>query len=730
MQFIVKMISLKNLELKKDESIKGKSKYIINGNKYFAEEAAIKYYEHLRYSALWTENDYWWVLMALLFWDIIFAKVPGSVNAKFGGNKELYPNDPGFNDAYEFMKISGLPSDFFTTDFYERRKDLIKNKIFELINTDLRQRIIHSYNQNYGKTCRPIENWDKFSLEQLLIPVNTMDNEKFLKILYRLISNFRDNRSGLPDLVVYNHDKIFFSEVKSENDRVSEKQRTWHNFLSDELDMKVELFLINHTVNKIKRLKRSYNFSFKDFPAYILFLDKANGHMIGKDFQGYFKYEYEVDTNLLLEEAIQVHHLTESDLSFRVEQSTVNSLKKILRNHGLKVSGRKKELIERVKDNLTENEIKDDFPDNYYVLTDEGINLVKDNDHILYYHKSKIRVFSLEKYHELLKDENKKDPNLKYDLALNLLEEYALKERKAGNWGLYRCSLLLLAYVYEDVKDELRALEHYFKVINIDFSGLSNNNSYDPQFCILAPGLIPLMIKLIERLDLDDKSIEKMYHAAEKQVKLPKTALKSKESFKYLMRAIKGDLEGANSIIKNKTRSVVSEDLEYEMARKDVTSTLDYSIKTNSDINNINIDKSVIEKKYCPSCGIMIKIQTNFCRNCGEDLHKQVLFKGNADFSSSKEEGINNAETVKVSNREKEQLNYIVDKKEVKKEIKRLTGGFILSKEYKQKLNENGLSIGDGIKIQKELKNRFKEGCSDISEIEAAFYLLIQQNKN
>ncbi|MBV1728767.1 MAG: hypothetical protein KUA33_00720, partial [Methanobacterium sp.] len=92
--------------------------------------------------------------------------------------------------------------------------------------------------------------------------------------------------------------------------------------------------------------------------------------------------------------------------------------------------------------------------------------------------------------------------------------------------------------------------------------------------------------------------------------------------------------------------------------------------------------------------------------------------------------GINNAETVKVSNREKEQLNYIVDKKEVKKEIKRLTGGFILSKEYKQKLNENGLSIGDGIKIQKELKNRFKEGCSDISEIEAAFYLLIQQNKN
>jgi len=240
------MISYKTLDLEKDVSQrKGKSKYIIDGNIYFAEEAAIKYYEDLGYDALWAENDYWWTLMSLLFWDIIFARVKGAVTEISNGMEmPLDPSDPNFNDAFEFIiKMNGMPHDFFTPNFYQTRKYLIDNKYLELRNTDLKQEIIESYNRNYGKYCRPIENWDKFSLEQLLIPINKLDNEKFLKILYRLI---------------YNFDQLFFSEVKSENDRVSNKQKGWHSFLSEELGINVDLFLINHTNNKIKRLKKSY----------------------------------------------------------------------------------------------------------------------------------------------------------------------------------------------------------------------------------------------------------------------------------------------------------------------------------------------------------------------------------------------------------------------------------------------------------------------------------------
>lgn len=130
-----------------------------------------------------------------------------------------------------------------------------------------------------------------------------------------------------------------------------------------------------------------------------------------------------------------------------MERATVKDLKESLKRHYFKVSGRKKELVERIQNNLSEEMIKADFPVFYYVLTNEGSNLVHENDHIIYYHKSKnLYVFPLEKYHELLKERNKEDRNLKYDLALKLLDTYAINDREKGDWGLYRNILLSMAY--------------------------------------------------------------------------------------------------------------------------------------------------------------------------------------------------------------------------------------------------------------------------------------------
>lgn len=62
------MISYKNIELQRaGNQQKGKAKYTINGNEYFAEEVAINHYKSLGYKALWTENTYWWTLMSLFF---------------------------------------------------------------------------------------------------------------------------------------------------------------------------------------------------------------------------------------------------------------------------------------------------------------------------------------------------------------------------------------------------------------------------------------------------------------------------------------------------------------------------------------------------------------------------------------------------------------------------------------------------------------------------------------
>ncbi|MBI5458832.1 VRR-NUC domain-containing protein [Methanobacterium sp.] len=226
-----------------DSGGRGKAKYLFEGSDLFVEEVAIKFYENLGYNALWSEDYYWGFLMALLFWDVIFARLNGVFN-------EGFPLASRFND---------MPHDFFKPEFYLKRKNLINNRLNQLNNGNLEQEISKSYKRNYGKSCRPIEKWDRFTLEELMIPTKRMEKTIFLGILERLISNFAENRSGLPDLIVYNDNELFFSEVKSERDRVSDKQRLWHLFLAEEMQIKVDLFLVNHGERKIKNLKNSYS---------------------------------------------------------------------------------------------------------------------------------------------------------------------------------------------------------------------------------------------------------------------------------------------------------------------------------------------------------------------------------------------------------------------------------------------------------------------------------------
>jgi len=261
------MISSESIELQRvDNQQKGKVKYLINGNELFAEEAVIAHYERLGYKALWTENTYWWILMALFFWDIIFAKIAGAVSVVVDGAKmELDPDDERFEQIFEqTIQMNGMPIDFFTLEFYERRNGLIKNRIQELQHSNLEEKLNESYKKNYGRNCRPIEDWNKYKIDELLIPVQRIDRANLIKILERLISNFNDNRVGLPDLIVFDDKHFFCSEVKSEKDKISEGQRNWHSFLSETLGLKVELCLINHTEAQVKQIESVYTPSSKE----------------------------------------------------------------------------------------------------------------------------------------------------------------------------------------------------------------------------------------------------------------------------------------------------------------------------------------------------------------------------------------------------------------------------------------------------------------------------------
>src|ERR1035437_631966 len=250
------MITYKELEINdKVVDTKGKAKYKLDSKELFAEELAISNYEKEGFKAIWTENDYWITLMALLFWDIIFAKVKGAVLTLVGHEKVyLEPFDSRFLKLFSLeIDNNGMPADLFTDGFYLRRKQIIINRFTELRNSDLLKRICDTYKAHRGKRCRLIPQWDKFGLDKLEIVIKMVNKEKILPIFERIIMNINDNRAGLPDLIVYSDNDLFFSEVKSEQDKISIKQKYWHEYLSEKLGFKVEIFLINQSKESLQK---------------------------------------------------------------------------------------------------------------------------------------------------------------------------------------------------------------------------------------------------------------------------------------------------------------------------------------------------------------------------------------------------------------------------------------------------------------------------------------------
>lgn len=71
----------------------------------------------------------------------------------------------------------------------------------------------------------------------------------------------------------------------------------------------------------------------------------------------------------------QSGYLITDDHSFFLETLNISDLKAILRDMALPVVGKKKELIDRIKESTTEDQRKKICPDLYYVLSEKGIDI-------------------------------------------------------------------------------------------------------------------------------------------------------------------------------------------------------------------------------------------------------------------------------------------------------------------------------------------------------------------
>lgn len=194
-------------------STSGKARFRLEGGQEgFVEEITLRHLADQNWKGLWSENAYWWTQMALVFWDVIFARVEGA----------------GFSDQdAAFGLTRDMPMDFFTDDFYRRREEIIRERMTFLAESDIVEQIRVSHAQHDGEPCRPIERWDQFTVEELAQAAEVLPPRAYLSIMDRLLRDFNNNRRGLPDLFLWRGGDCQFVEVKGPRDKLSNEQTAW-----------------------------------------------------------------------------------------------------------------------------------------------------------------------------------------------------------------------------------------------------------------------------------------------------------------------------------------------------------------------------------------------------------------------------------------------------------------------------------------------------------------------
>lgn len=196
---------------------KGQDEEVVNVETY-----ALQHYERLGYKGYHCEGRIVTTLFGLLFWDIIFAPIPGA-----------------FETPYQTA-----PLDIFEDTFYHAREELIENRLDEICGNNARK-IIQNVDDEHRERetwCLGVR-WDLFPQEDLLeIAEVREDSEDSFKCmtfvqclkgealacLCRVLGeDYGQRGSGVPDLFLWNYAEKHckFVEVKGPGDKLQENQK-------------------------------------------------------------------------------------------------------------------------------------------------------------------------------------------------------------------------------------------------------------------------------------------------------------------------------------------------------------------------------------------------------------------------------------------------------------------------------------------------------------------------
>lgn len=194
-----------------------------------------EYYKLQGYNAKFSENDIWKSLFSLL----------------------IYRN---IRKLYKLGEISTSNENQFDDEFF-RENEMAINRIFKsLMDINLKEYIEEIYENSPKKLTEKLVNYRK----KVLTVTERLENNQILIVMYYMVQDYIHNRKGFPDLVVWNDDEIFFSEIKAGSDILSRRQINAHKALQK---AGIDVVLLTINKNEVGIRREEYRYERKRKPA-------------------------------------------------------------------------------------------------------------------------------------------------------------------------------------------------------------------------------------------------------------------------------------------------------------------------------------------------------------------------------------------------------------------------------------------------------------------------------
>ncbi|MEO6920445.1 MAG: VRR-NUC domain-containing protein [Collimonas sp.] len=172
--------------------------------------------------AVYVENALINSLFGLLFWDAVFAPVPGAF----------------------FHPFQSGPADLHSSDFRSRRAALFDAGFAMLHNGGYRQVILHNFHAKES-TQSPFVFWGLIDDKLLTLALDCLPPLHLQRCFERILQDIKSNRSGLPDLIQFwpAEKRYRMIEVKGPGDRLQDNQIRWLDYFANH-DIPVAVYYV------------------------------------------------------------------------------------------------------------------------------------------------------------------------------------------------------------------------------------------------------------------------------------------------------------------------------------------------------------------------------------------------------------------------------------------------------------------------------------------------------